>query len=739
MTTLSKHITQKTFAVVFSIFFIVVVVVLLGSYRMSTELEKQLQQNLEDVANQNSFALYSKIESHYLLLDALSKDLHHQTPETIGKTMHAFTNILDTYHLKRFAYVFPNGSAYSTDGETADLSYRAFFQRGLIGKPTISDVLHDALDDSQEQVNVMTVPIFDETGDVEGVFGLTFHTESFNEVLQVDCFDGQGYSCVFNSEGNIMIAMGNDTLQLSQNIITDVLSSDSRNALSINALRRQIRARQSGFGTIYLDEKSYYHCTPVPLMDGDVTWYIMTIVPAQVLDSRVIPLQRTLYTMTTLVIILILVGIGLVALLARERAAMALKYAYEDPLTQGANFAKFSINMKERQSPSGYLVSMDIANFSTINIAAGKETGNKVICDIWNILKTELNNQEMAGHVREDQYVFFLTDSEKSKLIERLQHISSHIHELVKNLQVKGIHPRYGIYHMDKSEELEDAYNKAKLTREQLKLQRDHTYMFFDEMDMERMQQDHLLEERFDDALAEGDFEVWYQPKYSVASGEIVGSEALVRWRRKNGDLIPPGRFIPLLEQNGTIAKLDEFMFRSVCEQQAKWLQEGKKIHPASINLSRASLYYTDIVEKYLSILQESGVESKYIQLEITESALEGKVNIFGLLEQFREKGIKILMDDFGAGYSSLSTLSMKCFDTLKLDKSLVDHIGESSGETLLYHVINMGQNLGLHITAEGVETNLQLDFLKANKCDDIQGFLFAKPMPSSEFEALLQ
>ena len=118
---------------------------------------------------------------------------------------------------------------------------------------------------------------------------------------------------------------------------------------------------------------------------------------------------------------------------------------------------------------------------------------------------------------------------------------------------------------------------------------------------------------------------------------------------------------------------------------------------------------------------------------------MEGKADIQGLLENFRNMGIQILVDDFGAGYSSLSTLNMRCFDTLKLDKSLIDHIGDKDGETLLYYVISMGQHLGLHITAEGVENDRQLQFLKANHCDDIQGFLFAKPMPASQFEQILK
>ena len=268
--------------------------------------------------------------------------------------------------------------------------------------------------------------------------------------------------------------------------------------------------------------------------------------------------------------------------------------------------------------------------------------------------------------------------------------------------------------------------------------QREKYYVFYNEMDHEKLLQNQQLEERFEDSLAAGEFEVWYQPKYSAASGKIVGSEALVRWRDTDGSLISPGRFIPLFEQNGMIAKLDEYMFRAVCKQQTQWLAKGHKIYPVSINLSRASLYYVDIIEKYKAIIQEYDIDPDYIQIEITESALDETNSIRELLEQFRNMGIRILMDDFGTGYSSLSTLNMQCFDTLKLDKSLIDHIGDKNGETLLYYVISMGQRLGLHITAEGVENKIQLEFLKVNHCDDIQGFLFSKPLPAVEFEKIL-
>lgn len=734
----SKRVSMKTFTIMLSVLLTIVITVLASSYLIFNELEKQLRQNLEDVANQNSLALHNKIHSNYQLLQGLSENMHQVTPDTIDDALQSFTIFLEAYDLKRFAFSFPDGTSYSTDGGVANLSYREFYQRGLEGKATITGVLSDALEESHGLVNVMTIPIYDLGGNVEGVFGLTYNSQDFNDALQIECFDGKGYSCVFNSDGQIMVAMGNDILQLSENIFTDVLGTNPQNADAIAKMQKQMEEHSSDGGIFYLEEEDYYYCTPVHLMDGDVTWYVLTIIPADVLESRVAPVQRNLYIMAFIVVIFILIGVALIIMLSREQKAMALRFAYEDPLTKGANYARFCLDMKRKRNRQGYIVAMDITNFNNINIAAGKAAGNLMIRDAWRILTDELQDDEIAGHVREDVFILFLNDEEKELFLERLNRISVRINSRAKELQVKGIHSRYGIYLMQGTEDLEDAYSKAQIAREQARALREQYYVFYNEMDHEKLQQDQQMEERFEESLAAGDFEVWYQPKYGAASGEIVGSEALVRWRDKDGSMISPGRFIPLFEQNGMIAKLDEYMFRSVCRQQARWLAEGRKIYPVSINLSRASLYYADIVEKYKTILQEYKIDSSFIQLEVTESAMEGKSDIRGLLESFRSMGIHILMDDFGTGYSSLATLNMRCFDTLKLDKSLIDHIGDKNGETLLYYVISMGQHLGLHITAEGVENNMQLEFLKENHCDDIQGFLFARPMPSSQFEQIL-
>ena len=734
-----KKIKTKRFGIILFVLVAVAVTIFFSSYAIFGELEGQLEHNLEDVATQNALALHNKIHSNHELIVSLSDNMHGvEQGEDIEERLRSLEIFLDEYNLKRFAYAFPDGTSYATDGGVANLSYREFFKRGMEGKGSITGILHDALDESHGLVNVMTIPVYDDSGEVEGVFGLTYDSQSFNEALQIECFDGQGYSCAINSDGEIMIAMGSDILQMSENLFTDLLAPDERNEEAIARLQKQMEGKTSGGGTFFLSEKNYYHCVPVNLMDGDVTWYMITIAPADVLESRVAPIQHRLYTMAFVVVLLTLMGVAFVIVISRQQKAMMLRYAYEDPLTKGANYARFRIDMSKKRNPRGYLVSMDITHFNNINIVAGKMAGDDMIGKIWQILNEELQSEELACHIQEDVFSMFLKTENRELLIERLKQISGRINMQAKTLQVKGIHSRYGLYEMDKNEDLEDAYSKAQIAREQARSQREQYYVFYDEMDHERLQQNQQLEERFEDSLADEDFEVWYQPKYSVETGEVVGSEALVRWRDTDGSLISPGVFIPLFEQNGMIVKLDEYVFRTVCRQQVKWLADGQKTYPVSINLSRASLYCNDIVERYRRIIQEYQLDTSLIQLEITETAMEGSASIREFLKQFRNMGIRILMDDFGTGYSSLSTLNMQCFDTLKLDKSLIDYIGDKNGEILLYYVINMGQKLGLHITAEGVENSMQLDFLKENHCDDIQGFFFAKPMPPAEFENIL-
>lgn len=733
-----KNIAAKKIAVIVCVLFGILLVVIRTSYVNVREVEKEMQQNLADVGRQNAVVLYTKVQEKYELLTSLARELRGVTPETIEGVLDGFKIFIEDFTMKRFAFCFMDGTTYSTDGEVVNLAYRDFFQAGVKGQCYVTGVLTDAIQEAHTDVNVMTVPIYEETGEVSGVFGLAYDTENFNNSLLIESFDGNGYSCIVNEKGEIMATMDETYLPIASDFFSSVLKADERNKEKVEDLKRQMEEQIEAGGEVFFSEKMYYHCIPVDLMGGCMTWYILTFFPDEILQQRVMPIQMNQMIGLFWICVLVVIGVVLLIIFIKEQQKEKVRFAYEDSLTKGPNFAKFCLEMERNKDKSGYLVVMDIINFNNITITAGKAASEVMIQKSWNIICQALMGDEVAGRVREDIFLLFLTSSKEETLIQRMEAISKKISDEAKEFRAYGIQVGYGICRISGEESLDNAYGKAKLAREYARASTEHHYAFYKDIDREKEQREKQLEDDFPLALRNEEFEVWYQPKYSAADGIVVGSEALVRWKKANGEMISPGEFIPLFERNGMIMKLDEYMFRKVCRQQKKWLEEGKTILPVSINVSRASLYSIDVEQRYCRIMEESNIAPQYIQLEVTETVMEDKKNVCELLNRFRQMGIKILMDDFGTGYSSLATLSNQCFDTLKLDKSLIDHIGSRNGETLLYHVIRMGQQMGLHITAEGVEKQFQVEYLQHLNCDDIQGYYFSKPIPQTEYEMLL-
>ena len=208
-----------------------------------------------------------------------------------------------------------------------------------------------------------------------------------------------------------------------------------------------------------------------------------------------------------------------------------------------------------------------------------------------------------------------------------------------------------------------------------------------------------------------------------------------MRWRLDNGELIQPGRFIPLLEEQGKITMLDEYVFTQVCLRQKQRAEQRLPHVPISVNLSRNSLADSDIVNKYLRILQQTGADQDSVYLEITEDSVQN--NVQEVIQAFCQAGFHMLMDDFGRGNSNLANLRKDMFSGIKLDKSLIDLIGTEE-ENVLYYAILMVRSMGLSIVAEGVEQADQAEYLAHHECQEIQGFYYYRPMPEDDFDVLL-
>ena len=248
-----------------------------------------------------------------------------------------------------------------------------------------------------------------------------------------------------------------------------------------------------------------------------------------------------------------------------------------------------------------------------------------------------------------------------------------------------------------------------------------------------------MIENSFDTALAKGEFVVYYQPKIDICTEKIVGAEALVRWKKDGNTMISPGDFIPVYEKDGLIVRLDEYVFRQVCCLQSREQKAGAKLLPISVNLSRSSALHGDVAERYKAIVKENGIPSSCVPIELTESAAIYNDRIQMTAGELTDAGFVLHIDDFGAGYSSLISLNQFPFTTLKIDKSLIDEVCQQKGKTLVEQVITLAKLLGMKVVAEGVETREQLKIMKDLKCDAVQGFYYAKPMPEEEFIAYVR
>lgn len=419
--------------------------------------------------------------------------------------------------------------------------------------------------------------------------------------------------------------------------------------------------------------------------------------------------------------------------ISREKIRELERYAYIDPVTGGDNYVRFKKKLEEK-TEKGYIVSMDIHSFKVVNSVCGTTKGDEILREIWRCIVNNIGERDLAAHINADHYIIFYEEMDKEAVSERLEMLTIQLGRRSVELNVPQQLPYFGISAWEPENKIEQIYNEANIARHEIKERKDINHAFFSQADASRILQEKQMEDAFESSIRNQRFEVWYQPKYNPDSEQLVGAEALVRWRNRDGTLVSPAVFIPLFERNGMIRYLDEYVFREVCFQQKKWLEEGRKVIPVSVNLSRASLYFQNVVERYQKIAQEIGVDPVYVPIEITETAALDDKSIRQLANRFYEAGFPLHIDDFGAGYSSFATLNIMHFDTLKLDKSLIDYIGNYGGDRLLEHTIALAKELGMHVTAEGVENESQVSFLQKLNCDSIQGYYYSKPLPLEEF-----
>jgi len=242
-------------------------------------------------------------------------------------------------------------------------------------------------------------------------------------------------------------------------------------------------------------------------------------------------------------------------------------------------------------------------------------------------------------------------------------------------------------------------------------------------------------------ALEREEFLLHYQPKVNLETGDITGVEALIRWRQPDRGLVPPSQFVPIAEDCGLILHIGRWVLREACRQARAWQDAGLPPVPVAVNVSAVEFRDKGFVEGVRAILSETGLEARYLDLELTEGVLmEDGESTAAVLRELKMMGLRLAVDDFGTGYSSLSYLRQFPIDVLKIDKSFVQQIsGDPNDSAIVSAIIDMGKNLKQRVVAEGIETQEQLAFLQARHCAEGQGYLFSRPLAAAQFAHIVQ
>lgn len=383
------------------------------------------------------------------------------------------------------------------------------------------------------------------------------------------------------------------------------------------------------------------------------------------------------------------------------------------------------------------MVYFDVLRFKAINDMFGMEEGDRVLCYAADLIARLIGKEDLACRIDSDRFIFFINTygDELEALIEKL------LDGLAAYKLPFAMACNVGIYvTVDDQVSAVSMMDRAILA--QSKIKGSHTVKF--NYYTEEMRNDLLSEQEIsgimEEALTNEQFLVYYQPQYNHATGSLVGAEALVRWKHPERGLISPGLFIPIFERNGFITKLDLYVFEHVCRFLRKCMDQNLPMIPISSNFSQYDIFQPRFVETLEELRTKYDVPVKYLRVEITESAIVGgsdRVN--EIVKQLRERGYVVEMDDFGSGYSSLNVLREVDLDVIKLDMLfLSEKANNNRGGTIISSIVRMAKWLDMPVIAEGVETMSQADFLRSIGCEYIQGYLYSKPLPEEEFEALL-
>ncbi|MBQ4233135.1 MAG: EAL domain-containing protein [Lachnospiraceae bacterium] len=421
------------------------------------------------------------------------------------------------------------------------------------------------------------------------------------------------------------------------------------------------------------------------------------------------------------------------------------KVEYLDTMTgliNSGGLRRIGISLQDKQLIGNYVGAwVNLKSFKYTNKKFGPKVGDQIIKYFGSVCRKLVDNLEGDNYVSRfggDNYFFLVLRENASKVLEGIKNIEYTL-EIFDEQTIIKVPARAGLFDNFNGATMAEIIAGTNFALDTARAKNLDVVWFDKEMGEKIMHSKRMVME-FPGAMKKGDIVPYYQPRVSSDERELCGAEALVRW--KQGDkVLPPAAFLPAIEREGSVRELDLYMLECVCRDLRDWLDRGIEPVRTSVNYSRVNLSNPKLVDQTIDIIKKYNIDSRYIEIEITETAdMEDGDVLAEFMSNMRDNNVKISMDDFGTGYSSLYLFKDRTFDIVKIDKSFIDNITKDlpKDKIVLNNMIRMLKELDVEITAEGVESEEQIDFLKDCGCQVIQGYIFDHPLPHDEFEQRL-
>lgn len=693
------------------------------TYGVNQYMDEVIEDNIRGMNRRSTIAMREKIDSRINTLSLLAEKA--AGVDSAAKAREVLEPYVERYRLYKMIMIFPDGTHWVSDGTLRHDQGEAFYAPCFQGENVVTKAYPSKI--GEQMVNYIGVPVWKE-GKVWCALVASYESGDFAEIMNMGMFFEDAMTIVLDEKGKCITDLSRSADQTYRGVLEAINDNES-------ILPPKIMKTKGYFSFSYENVKYVAYMTELGYND----WYLMSFFRWDTATAAVQDVKNFVSFVTLILLGLLTAALGLLIRMFGRYQKKINRIVFEDTLTGKKNYPYLRQSAEEwRGFSSKTLAAIDINDFNMINSAFGTQTGDKLLRYLDEVFERVLPEDRLYRD-HSDLFIAVLETDSKEAAERKIQAFLGRIEEDIAKERIEPFTVSAGLCLLKECSGIHEAYTNGVIAKDMARRQK-KAYGFFDRKLREIQVRNLSMVNSFEHGVAKGEFHAYYQPKYDMRSGEIIGAEALVRWKRDGEGMVSPGEFIPCFEESGKIILLDEIMIEMVCRQMNQ-LRAGKIDFPrVSVNLSRWHLKQPHyIIGRIRRLMETYQIEAGKLSFEITETAMyENGEGVRALAEALRGMDCRVELDDYGSGMSGLQSFFRTDFDTIKLDGGFIRNYEKEKVKTLIEHTIRMVEDLGMDLIVEGVETREQVDFLLARGCYFAQGYFYAKPMPWESYKRLL-